>query len=26
MTKDHAAQNQGGAWQIHQLGKFISVA
>ena len=26
MTKDHAAQNQGGAWQIHQFGKFISVA
>jgi len=26
MTKHHAAQNQGGAWQIHQLGKLISVA
>ena len=26
MNKDHAAQNQGGAWQIHQLGKFTSKA
>ncbi|MDG2490926.1 MAG: histidine phosphatase family protein [Alphaproteobacteria bacterium] len=26
MAKDHAAQNQGGAWQIHQLGKITSPA